>query len=98
MERMREIREAKGLTQADLSAMTGFNQGFLSKIEKGQANPSLDKITAIASALGVAPFELFTPSDLKARVLLAIGAMDPTAAEAAVVVLEKMAGAGRPPQ
>ena len=91
MERVKEIREAKGLTQADLSAMTGLNQGYLSRVENGTANVSLDKMRVIAAALKVDLHELFMPSDLKSRALLAIGSMEGEQAKAAVVVLEAMA-------
>jgi transcriptional regulator with XRE-family HTH domain len=90
MERVRQIREAKGWTQADLAEASGINQGFISKVENGTANPTLDKIEIIARALGVQPYELFSPDGLKARALMAIGQMPDAKAEAAVVVLEAM--------
>lgn len=93
MQNMRRIREEKRLTQADLAEMTGLGQGYLSKIEVGTANPSLDKILLIAKALGVEPHQLFPLPDLQARIMAAISAIaDPNRQEAAVVVLEAMAG------
>ena len=95
MKNMAAIREAKGLTQEDLATMTGLGQGFLSKIEAGTANPTLQKITLIAKALKVEPSELFALPDLQQRVLAAISSItDPAQKEAALVVLESMA-AGR---
>ena len=96
MDRVREIRVFRGLTQADLADVSGLNQGFLSKVESGAANPSLDKIKVIAKALRVEPYELFAPSDLKGRALLALGEMDDGTAEAALVVLQAMVGRKTP--
>lgn len=88
---MATIREARGLTQADLAEMTGLGQGYVSKIESGVANPSLDKINLIAQALKVEPAELFSLPDLQKRVLAAISSIkDPARVEAALVVLEAM--------
>ncbi len=95
MNRIKEIREAKGWTQADLAAAAGLNQGYLSKMENGTANATMDKIKAVSSALGVDDYELFAPSDLKARVLLALGAMGEDERQAAAVVIEAMAGKER---
>lgn len=98
MKNMAAIREAKNLTQADLSEMTGLGQGYLSKIESGAANPTLDKINIIAEALKVEPAELFDLPDLKKRVLAAISSIeDPATAEAALVVLEAMAAGHKLP-
>lgn len=91
MERMRELREAKSITQGQLAERVGIEQSHVSKIERGLANPTLDMIRKIAAALGVEPFDLFGKPDLQGRALVAISGMDQGAAEAAVVVLEAMA-------
>lgn len=91
MKNMAAIREARGLTQEDLSERTGLGQSYLSKIESGGANPTLKNIMIIAQALKVEPAELFVLSDLKKRVLAAIASIDdPAQIEAALVVLEAM--------
>lgn len=92
MNRIKEIREARGWTQADLSAASGINQGYLSKMENGTANATMDKIKAVSAALGVDDYELFAPSDVKARILLAFGQLPPDQRDAAVVVIETMVG------
>jgi transcriptional regulator with XRE-family HTH domain len=96
MNRIKEIREAKGWTQADLSSASGINQGYLSKMENGTANATMDKIKLVSAALGVDDYELFAPSDLKSRVLLAMDFMEPAERQAALVVIEAMAGKPRP--
>jgi len=37
----------------------GFAQTYLSRLETGQANPSLNAIEVVATALGMTVFELF---------------------------------------
>ena len=56
---MRELRTEAGLTQVELSERCGFYQTYLSRIETGQANPSLNAIEVIANSLGLSVFDLF---------------------------------------
>ena len=46
-------REKAGLTQVQLSKLSGIDQGDISRIEDGKGNPSLKKIEKIAKALNV---------------------------------------------
>ena len=45
-------RAAAGLSQKQLSALTGIDQSDISKIERGVANPSMLTLYRIAAALG----------------------------------------------
>lgn len=45
-------RARKGLSQKELSDLTGIDQSDLSKIERGIANPSVNTLNRIAEALG----------------------------------------------
>ncbi len=45
-------RATSGLSQKQLSAMTGIDQSDISKIERGIANPSVSTLERIAKALG----------------------------------------------
>jgi ribosome-binding protein aMBF1 (putative translation factor) len=47
-----ELRERRGLTQADLANQTGIDQADISRIERGSANPTERTLTRIADALG----------------------------------------------
>ena len=47
-----EARTEKGLTQQKLSELTGISQADISRLEGGNANPSLHTIQRIAKALG----------------------------------------------
>ena len=48
---MIDARKKSGLTQKQLSAKTGIAQGDISKIEKGEANPSLKTLKRLASGM-----------------------------------------------
>ena len=46
-----EARAKAGLTQSQLAAATGIDQSDISKIERGVANPSINTLSRIATAL-----------------------------------------------
>ena|SRR5271163_604588 len=50
-DRIREIREAKRLTQDQLAEKTGISKGFLSDVENGKRNVSSEYLLRIANAL-----------------------------------------------
>ncbi len=47
------------MSQAVFGEKCGFYQTYLSRIENGQANPTLNAIEVIANALGMTVFDLF---------------------------------------
>jgi ribosome-binding protein aMBF1 (putative translation factor) len=47
-----ELRERRGLTQEELAERTGIDQGDISRIERGSANPTERTLNRIADALG----------------------------------------------
>lgn len=55
---LKALRAAKGLTQPQLATQAGISTGQLGNIERGQAEPRIDTIYSIASALGVGLDEL----------------------------------------
>ena len=56
---VRRLRKERGWTQDDLAAETKVEQGAISLIENGRANPTLLMLESIARALDVAFIELF---------------------------------------
>jgi transcriptional regulator with XRE-family HTH domain len=60
--RVRAAREARGVTQLQLSLQIGqsgsLDTSYISNIENGRRNPSLEIILLIADALGVDPSNL----------------------------------------
>lgn len=49
--RLRETRLARGMTQRELSALSGVPQAQLSRIEAGEVDLRLSTLTAVANAL-----------------------------------------------
>ena len=47
-----ELRERRGLTQEDLAKRSGIDQGDVSRIEHGAANPTERTLLRIGDALG----------------------------------------------
>ena len=45
-----DARKNAGLTQKQLSELTGINQGDISRLENGEANPSLSTLKRLAAA------------------------------------------------
>ena len=58
-ERVRELRTNRGLSQEELAFKSGVHRTYLGGIERGERNPSLKNISAIAEALSVDISELF---------------------------------------
>ena len=56
---VRTLRLATGMSQVVFGEKCGFYQTYLSLIENGQANPTLNAIEVIANALGMTVFDLF---------------------------------------
>jgi transcriptional regulator with XRE-family HTH domain len=56
---VRRIRESKGFSQEILAERSGFHRTYIGGIERGERNPSLKSIVAIATALEVPLVDLF---------------------------------------
>ncbi|MFA9379139.1 MAG: helix-turn-helix domain-containing protein [Lachnotalea sp.] len=52
-ENIKRIRKEKGLTQKKLGELCGINEANIRKYELGNANPKIETIDKIASALGI---------------------------------------------
>jgi transcriptional regulator with XRE-family HTH domain len=57
-QRVRTLRKSQGISQEQLAANCGIDRTYLGGIERGQRNPALGKIEAIAKALGVSLAQL----------------------------------------
>ena len=52
------LRTKKALTQEQLAEKAGLHWTYISGVERGRYNVSLDTLETLASALGRKPFEL----------------------------------------
>ena len=57
--KVRCLRKASGLSQEAFADKCGFARTYMSRIETGGSNASLDAIETLATALGVSVGELF---------------------------------------
>lgn len=60
---MLDARNASGLTQKDLAERTGIAQADISRIENGNANPSLKTLQRLAAGMGMKLKLEFVPAD-----------------------------------
>lgn len=49
---MIKAREEKNMTQNELSKLTGISQADISRLENGDANPTIEMLNRIATAFG----------------------------------------------
>jgi transcriptional regulator with XRE-family HTH domain len=61
--RVRQLREAAGYSQEAFADVCGYARSYMSRIERGQGNPSLDAIEVFATALQVEVSELFESTE-----------------------------------
>ena len=57
-QRIRQLRESRGMTQSQLQARSRVSRSYLSRIESGQMTPSLGTLEKIAEASGCRPESL----------------------------------------
>ncbi|MGA0569604.1 helix-turn-helix domain-containing protein [Variovorax sp. VNK109] len=57
--RIRQLREEAGYSQEAFADACGYARSYMSRIERGLGNPSLDAIEVLANALQVEVAELF---------------------------------------
>jgi len=64
---MIDARKTTGLTQKQLSERTGIAQGDISRIENGNANPSLNTLKRLATAMDMTLKIEFAPADKRSK-------------------------------
>lgn len=58
--RIRQLREQAGYSQEAFADACGYARSYMSRIERGLGNPSLDAVEVLAGALRVPVAELFS--------------------------------------
>lgn len=68
---LRKLRKQKGFSLRELARLSGLSHSFISDIENGRCNPSIESLHKIADALNVKPHIFLTESvvenDLKEK-------------------------------
>jgi transcriptional regulator with XRE-family HTH domain len=59
---VRKLRLSLGMTQAELAERAESRRALISDVERGEANPTIDSLLRIATALRVEPAELLDRS------------------------------------
>jgi transcriptional regulator with XRE-family HTH domain len=62
---IRRVREAKGWSQDQLAEHSGLHRTYISGVERGVRNPTLEVVAEVASALGVQAGTLFEKTSQK---------------------------------
>lgn len=62
-QRLRELREAKKLSQGDVEKKTGLLRCYTSRVENGHTVPSLETLEKYARALEIPVYRLFYDGD-----------------------------------
>ncbi|HEV3275920.1 MAG TPA: helix-turn-helix transcriptional regulator [Terriglobia bacterium] len=58
-QRLRQLREQKGLSQGDIENSSGLLRCYISRVEHGHTVPSLDTLERFAEALEIPLYQLF---------------------------------------
>jgi transcriptional regulator with XRE-family HTH domain len=59
------LRQAKGLTQEEVEARSGFSQQYLSGLERGTRNPTVITLYELSRAIDVSVLDLVRPDRKK---------------------------------
>jgi len=62
--RLREIRLKKGISQERLAELAGLHRTYVSSVERGGRNISLENIDRLATALGEPMAKLMPPPEV----------------------------------
>lgn len=55
---VKKARKAAGISQEAFADLSGLARSYMSDVERGAGNPTLQKVEAIAAALKIAPERL----------------------------------------
>ena len=58
--RVRELRQAAGISQEELAHRAGMHRTYVGSVERGERNVAILSLRKIATALRVTPAELLT--------------------------------------
>jgi transcriptional regulator with XRE-family HTH domain len=59
--RLKKRRKELGMTQAQMFEKTGIAPGYVSMIENGRANPTIDMMVKLAETVGLEVWDMLRP-------------------------------------
>ena len=62
-QKLRELREAKNMSQGDIERRTGLIRAYTSRVENGHTVPGVTTLEKYAGALGVPLYKFFTDDE-----------------------------------
>ena len=68
-ERLRVLREQRGLSQRELAAASGLSPNALSQIERSNVSPNVSTLNQLADALGIHITAFFETTPLRQRIV-----------------------------
>ncbi len=71
--RLRDLREQRGWSRAELARRSGLSLRFLARVEAGDGNLSLGRLAELAAALGTTPDVLVRPSEEPVKAIALVG-------------------------
>ena len=104
LRRLRQRREALGLSQAHVANLVDVNPSYVGLLERGERIPSLDVLLRMCAAVELTPAELFADASPKpskepsetAQIRAILRSWSPVHRRAAVQVLHQMDKMRRP--
>jgi len=58
-EKLRKAREGAKLTQLEVATAAGVHVNFYARMERGEENPSFEKLQSVMKVLGIKSLDLF---------------------------------------
>jgi transcriptional regulator with XRE-family HTH domain len=77
-DKLKELREAKKLSQGDIEKRTGLLRCYISRVENGHTVPSVDTLEKMARALEVPMYRLFTDEAKIEKPNISFSKVEPT--------------------
>jgi transcriptional regulator with XRE-family HTH domain len=77
-ERLRQIRQAKNLSQGEIEKRTGMLRCYTSRVENGHTVPSIDTLAKYAQALEIPMYQLFYDGDKAPQIVKGLEAKKET--------------------
>lgn len=62
-EKLKQLRQQRGLTQEELADRCELSKGFISQVERNLASPSIATLTDMLECLGVTPADFFADKE-----------------------------------